>query len=65
MFTFLQLCYMLFIACYIFADQGYKVLYIVFCCPYWFLEGAAHFIFAIKYWIVARKIKEINTGKVD
>jgi hypothetical protein len=29
------------------------------------LEAAAHFIFTIKYWIVARKVQEMSTNTVD
>ena len=56
---------MCFIACYIFAIYNKKIGYIVLVCIYWVLEAAAHFIFTIKYWIVARKVQEMNTNSVD
>lgn len=65
MFTLLQLCYMCFIICYVFAWQGSKNMFLILECPYWFLEGLAHLVFAIKYWVLAKKLQEIRTGTVD
>lgn len=65
MFTLLQSCYMCFIICYIFAWQGSTNGYLILECPYWFFEGLAHLVFVIKYWVLARKLQEIRTSKVD
>jgi hypothetical protein len=40
-------------------------VYLILECPYWFLEGLAHFVFVIKYWVLARKLQEMKTGTVD
>ena len=56
---------MSFVGCYIFANASKTNGYIVLGCLYWFLESAAHFIFTIKYWIVARKVQEMSTNTVD
>jgi hypothetical protein len=40
-------------------------VYAYLLCPYWFLENLAHFIFVIKLWILAHKLREINTGRRD
>ena len=40
-------------------------MFLILECPYWFLEGLAHLVFAIKYWVLAKKLKEIRTGTVD
>lgn len=29
------------------------------------MEGLAHLVFAIKYWVLARKLQDIRTSKVD
>ena len=56
---------MSFVGCYIFANDSKKIGYICLVCIYWVLEAAAHFIFTIKYWIVARKVEEMSTNIVD
>jgi hypothetical protein len=56
---------MSFLGCYIFANASKTNGYIVLACLFWFLESAAHFIFTIKYWIVARKVQEMSTNTVD
>ena len=56
---------MSFVGCYIFANASKTNGYIVLACLFWFLESAAHFIFTIKYWIVARKVQEMSTNTVD
>jgi len=56
---------MCFIGCYIFANDFNKIGNIWLVCIYWVLEAAAHFIFTIKYWIVARKVEEMSTNIVD
>ena len=38
-------------------------MYAYLLCPYWFLENLAHFIFVIKLWIIAHKLREIKTGE--
>ena len=56
---------MSFVGCYIFANASKKNGYIVLGCLYWAFEAAAHFIFTIKYWVVARKVQEMSTNIVD
>jgi hypothetical protein len=33
--------------------------------PYWSLENLAHYIFVIKLWILAQKLREIKIGTFD
>jgi hypothetical protein len=65
MYLILQVSYTCYILSYIFYDRGNFEVYAYLLCPYWFLENLAHFIFVIKLWIIAHKLREINTGTRD
>ena len=65
MYSILQVSYISYILSYIFNDQGYFKVYAFLLSPYWSLENLAHFIFVIKMWIIAHKLREINTGTLD
>ena len=65
MYTILQVAYASFILCYVFYDLGNIKVFVYLLCPYWFLENLAHFIFVIKLWIIAQKLREIKTGSRD
>ena len=56
MFIIMQLCYSSIIVAYVFLVNDRVRLYAVFGDTYWAFATAAHSIFALKFWILARKL---------
>jgi hypothetical protein len=56
MFTIMQLCYLSIIVAYVFLVNDQLRLYAVFGDTYWAFATAAHSIFALKFWTLARKL---------